>query len=97
MKNPIRDWFEQHDGNDADFTIAPRAYPFTVVPPTDATGTVLYSTKPHPILKLLHELSIEELSIEELSIEELSIEELGNEPHFAAVLSCGLPSVSEAK
>jgi hypothetical protein len=82
MKNQIRDWFEEHDGDVGDFSIAPRAYPFTVVPPTDATDTIIYSTKQHPILKLLHELSIEEL---------------GNEPHFAAVLSCGLPSVSEAK
>jgi hypothetical protein len=59
MKNQIRDWFEQHDCGGGDFCIAPRSYPFDVVPPTLATDTVLYCTKPHTILKLLHELGEE--------------------------------------
>jgi hypothetical protein len=59
MKNQFRDWFDQHDGGDGDFCIAPRSYPFDVVPPTLATDTVLYCTKPHTILKLLHELGEE--------------------------------------
>jgi hypothetical protein len=58
MQHPIRDWFEQND-DDGDFCIAPRSLPFDVVPPGRATDAVLYSTKPHPILKLLHELDDE--------------------------------------
>jgi hypothetical protein len=81
MKNQVRDWFEQHDRDDGGFIIAPRDYPFTVVPPTDATDTVLYSTKPHPILKLLHELGEEKL---------------GDWPPFAAVLRRGLLSEADA-
>jgi hypothetical protein len=59
MHHPIRDWFEQHDGDDGDFSLSPSGYPFTAVPPTDATDTVLYSTKQHPILKLLDDLGDE--------------------------------------
>ena len=41
MHHLIRDCFEQHDGNEGDFNIAPRSYPFEVTPPTKATDTVL--------------------------------------------------------
>jgi hypothetical protein len=86
MQHPIRDWFEQHDGDDGDFCIPPHSYPFDVVPPTDATDTVLYSTKQHPILKLLHELDDEMQGDEKL----------GDWPPFAAVLRYGLSSESDA-
>jgi hypothetical protein len=42
MQHPIRNWFEQHDGDDGDFYIASRSDPFDAVPPRDATDTVLY-------------------------------------------------------
>ena len=81
MHHLIRDWFEQHDGDDGDFCIVPRSYSFDVIPPAEATNTVLYSTKPHPIHKLLHALD------EEKPRDDLP---------FAAVLRRGLPSESEA-
>ena len=56
MKNPIRDWFDQQEGDDGDFCVASRSAPFDVVPPSDATDTVLYSTKSHPVLKLLYDV-----------------------------------------
>lgn len=81
MHHPIRDWFEQHDGDDGDFNIAPRSYLFDVVPPANATDTVLYCTKPHTIRELLYALD------EERPRDELP---------FAAVLRNGLPSEADA-
>jgi hypothetical protein len=81
MQHPIREWFEQHDGDDGDFCIAPRSVPFDVVPPTDATDTVLYCTKPHPIFKLLHDLGDDKR---------------GDWPPLAAILRRGLLSESDA-
>lgn len=85
MQNPIRDWFEQHDDDDGDFCIAPRSVPFDVVPPKNATDTVLYCTKQHLIHKLLHELDDEKQGDEKLE----------NWPPFATVLRYGLPSESD--
>jgi len=48
MHHPIRHWFEQYDGHDGDFSIAPRGCPFDVIPLTEATDTIVYCTPVRP-------------------------------------------------
>lgn len=56
MKTQIRDWFVRHENGDGDFYIATSCHPFTVIPPKPNTDTIVYCTKPHCLIKLVHEL-----------------------------------------
>jgi hypothetical protein len=56
MEREIRDWFARHDGDDGDFFVTTSAHPFAVIPPKPDTDTVVYCTKQHCILGLIHKL-----------------------------------------
>ena len=56
MEPQIRDWFANQENANGDFYIATSGHPFTVIPPKPNTDTIVYCTKQHCILKLVHEL-----------------------------------------
>lgn len=56
MEPQIRDWFARHENGDGDFHVATSCDPFTVIPPKPNSDTIVYCTKQHCLLKLVHEL-----------------------------------------
>lgn len=56
METQIRDWFAKHENSDGDFYIPTSCHPFTFIPQKSNSDTVVYCTKQHCLLKLVHEL-----------------------------------------
>jgi hypothetical protein len=44
----IRRWFLEHE--DGDFVVPPRDHPYSVVPPSSPSQTIIYTTKPRSLL-----------------------------------------------
>lgn len=47
----IRQWFLDH--NDGELIVAPRGFPYSMIPPTSKSQPILYSTKPSTMLGVL--------------------------------------------
>ncbi len=50
----IQAWFAEHDG-DGEFCACARAFPYSVIGPADAMGSIIFTTKPKIVSAIIHE------------------------------------------